>query len=379
MKIGVNALFLLPGEVGGSETYLRQALMAMPEGVAEWIVFTNAENDIWFRSYLGTRRDVTFVPLCFRATRRWVRILREQIQLPRAARRARVDVLWSAGYTAPIRPGVSSVVSVLDVQYRRFPKDLTPAARLATDALLRWGGRTAARWLTLSEFSKRELAAAFGWPENRIRVTPLAANPEFARGFTVSSHRDILRQFGIEPPYLLCVAHTYPHKNVAALIEAHGCLETNPPRQLVLVGRARRGEAECLAALRRHPRAESVIRLECLSSGDLAALYHGAEWFVFPSLYEGFGLPVLEAMAAGTPVLTTRCGAIPEVAADAAQYFDPPNAATLAAALRKNLTLSASERMSLIEKARRHAATFSWEKTARLTLETLREPVQSAH
>jgi len=372
MRVGLNTLFLLPGEVGGSETYVRETVSAMPQGAAQWVVFTNFENDGWFRTLFADRSDVSFQPLNVRASCRPLRILAEQLWLPRLAKRAGLDVLWSPGYTSPVRlVAPPSVPSVLDVQYRRFPEDFSPIARRALDGLLQWAGHTAAAWITLSDFSRRELAAAFGWPLERIHVTPLAAGADFCRH---GSPADVeaLQRHGIERPYLLCVAHTHPHKNVEALIAAHGRIAASRPHHLVIVGRARRGEAACRAALSCHPHPERVRRIEWVSATDLAALYRQADWFVFPSRYEGFGLPVLEAMAAGAPVITTRCGAIPEVAGNAALYADSPEAESLSAVLTEALSLPPAERQKVIEHGHRRAQQFSWKRTAELTLDALR-------
>ena len=132
MRIGVNTLFLIPGEVGGSEVYLRETLSAMvhrAEREVAWVIFTNRENDQMWRETLHAGGAVQFCSMDFSAANRVARVLREQFGLPSAARRAGLDVLWSPGYTAPLRCPCPQVVTLLDMQYRSHPDDFSWPAR----------------------------------------------------------------------------------------------------------------------------------------------------------------------------------------------------------------------------------------------------------
>ena len=173
-------------------------------------------------------------------------------------------------------------------------------------------------------------------------------------------------------PYLLCVAATYPHKNVQALITAFGQLMPAIPHNLVLVGNSRLGEPEVAKALAALPDPSRVIRLKRLSEPELVALYQGCEAFVFPSLYEGFGLPVLEGLMAGVPVVTTRYASIPEVGGDVACYFNPDEPMALPQAIQAVLGWSPAERQARIQRGREFARGFSWSATAAGTLTVLR-------
>ncbi len=374
MRIGVNTLFLIPGEVGGSETYLRETLTAMaPEAGTTWVLFTNAENDGALRDRFGGRADFAFERLDFRASNRPVRIVREQTELPLRAARARIDVLWSPGYTAPLAYGGRQAVSILDMQYRSHPDDLGPVARLATHLLVSGAARRCGTILAISEFTKSEIVRHTGADPARIHVTPLAANEAFARALPPDELAATRRRHtGSDAPYILCVANTYPHKNVATLVRAFGAMEGRCAHHLVLEGKPRLGEAavrEAVAALRDPSR---VHRAAGLPRNELIALYQAADLFVFPSLYEGFGLPVLEAMAAGVPVLAARRGSVPEVGGDAIRYVDGADAAEMAAAAGEMLAEGDAARRVRIDAARVRAAGFSWTETARLTRAALR-------
>jgi alpha-1,3-rhamnosyl/mannosyltransferase len=172
------------------------------------------------------------------------------------------------------------------------------------------------------------------------------------------------------------VANTYPHKNVHAAVEAFSRLHNRIPHDFVLVGRPRLGERRLREALRGLDDPRRFIRLDRVARRDLIALYQGSTVFVFPSTYEGFGLPVLEAMTAGVPVVTTRCGAIPEVAGDHAWYADPASSADLADRILEVVEQPPAERRQRIEAASRHAAGFSWSRTAAETLAALHEAAQ---
>jgi glycosyltransferase involved in cell wall biosynthesis len=373
LHIGVNALFLIPGEVGGSQTYLLETLRnmaALPENI-RFTVFTNRENDAFLRRALP-EPCFRYHPLDFRASSRVVRILKEQLALPGAAARANIDVLWSPGYTAPLRAGCPQAISIFDMQYKRFPEDLSWIARRVTDFLLRREAGQGHILLTISNFSKGEIIQFLGDAPGRIHVTPLAADPAFSAR-PERRNPAVQAALGIPPgrPYLLCVANSYPHKNIPALLQAFALLQDEIPHQLVLAGKPRLGEAAVQAALQ-NVRRERVTRLDWCPRESLVALYQDADVFVFPSLYEGFGLPVLEAMRARTPVITTREGAIPEVGGNAAIYADGRDPADLAQRIREVLRWSPLARQAMLYEADAQAQTFSWRQTAALTLAALR-------
>lgn len=353
LRLGVNTLFYLPGEVGGSETYLLETLRVlsrMPEG-PDLVLFSNIENDGKLRAEFP-RAEV--VESGIAATNRFTRILAEQIQLPWLVRRSRVEVLWSPGYTAPAFCSCPQVVSILDMQYKRFPQDVSWLAARTMDVLYPASARRCAAIVTISEFAKSEIMHFIGVPPEKVTVTLLAADPAF--GAPHGPPPEAVQG----APFLLCVAHTYPHKNVAMLVRAFNRVAAEIPHRLVLVGKARFGEPEVAAALKDSPPGR-VLRISGVRWHELIALYQAADWFVFPSLYEGFGLPVLEAMRAGIPVLTTREASIPEIGGDAVRYADGCNEATFAKALLEAVNLPREERAQLVESARNRAADFTWE------------------
>ena len=373
MKVAINTLFLIPGEVGGSETYMCETVQAVcreqPE--IQLVFITNEENDATLRTRFGSFAQCGFHCLPVRATNRYARILAEQSRLPFAVRRIRPDVLWSPGYTMPFRAPCRQVVSILDMQYRSHPEDLTWLARWTTHLLVTMSTRRADRILTISDFSRREIVRHAGCPPDKIHVTPLGVDPAFASppatpgtGHLSPDTRHAIR----DTPYLLCVANSYPHKNLARLVAAFAMIMTKIPHQLVLVGRPRLGEPELRRALERIS-SERVKRVAGLCSDELIALYQAADLFIFPSLYEGFGLPVLEAMMAGVPVITTREGAIPEVGGDHVLYADGRDPADLAAKMEKVLGWSDEKRGDWIRNARKRAKTFTWSEAAAATVE----------
>lgn len=375
MRIGINTLFLIPGEVGGSEIYLIHTLLALvnSRNSPEIVLFTNLENDQFFRQIFQHVPHVSFHPLFFRAQNRPHRIFQEQSHLPVAVYRSRATLLWSPGYTAPLFCPVPQVVSILDMQYKSHPEDMTFSARVITDILVRLAAKKCHRILTLSEFSKREILRHTSALPEQTHVTLLAAEPKFIPAQPASVTRPaIARLLPFDEPYLLCVANTYPHKNVASLVQAFGNMQHLIPHHLVLVGKPRRGEPEVSKVLDRLINPKRVHRLQNIPLSDLIALYQCSDLFVFPSLYEGFGLPVLEAMMAETLVVAARKGSVPEVGGDAAEYFTPGIKGDMERQILKTLCLPKEARQNRIQYARKHARTFTWERTARETLSHFR-------
>lgn len=366
MHIGVNTLFLIPGEVGGSETYLCRTLEAIATGYpsARITLFTNNENDAVLRNRFEGFRQIGCQRILCTAGRRSERILKEQFLLPSRVKKSGADILWSPGYTACMFSPVPQVVSILDMQYKSFPEDLTPLARFVTDVLVRMAARRCKGILTISKFSKQEILKYTAARADRVWVTHLASHP--------FQPAECPNPAG-EKPYILSVANSYPHKNLHQLVEAFALLENKIPHNLVIVGRPRLGENRLQQALSGINDKGRIVRLSGVSTEVLDTLYAGSSVFVFPSLYEGFGLPVLEAMSAGTPVITTRAGSLPEAGGKAAFYFDPASTQDLAGKISAALAMDVQARENAVHTGREQAQGFSWQATAKLTIDALRK------
>ncbi len=364
MRIGVNTLFLIPGEVGGSETYLLEILRQWKrrQGAHTFVLFTQRDNHAMLDAeFSGEGWDCVLSP--FSASNRFARIAREQLELPFRARRARPDVLWSPGYTAPLFAACPQVVTLHDMQYKHFPHDLTWLARLTTHLLVQACALDRRKKiLTISEFSKKDILRHTVAKAEQVAVVPEAADEAFCPPRSLAP---------TSPPYLLCVANSYPHKAVDTLVAAFALLEDHIPHDLIVVGKPRLGEAAVQEALRKVRDPGRVKRPAGLDRAALIGMYQAADLFVFPSQYEGFGLPVLEAMRAGVPVLTTRCGSIPEVGGDAVEYADGGSPEALRDKILALLGESPEQRAARVQRGLARAETFSWAKTAARTLELL--------
>lgn len=371
MHLGINTLFLIPGQVGGAETYLREVLQAMlllrPELAVT--LFTNHENDAYFRERVSGHDQVTLISTGICASNRFSRIIREQTQLPQCVRQAGVDLLWSPGYTCPAVCPCPQVTSILDMQYKHHTEDFTPTALMATRLLVALAARRSARVITISQFSAREIHTFLKLPMDRIHPTLLGVDPAFGVPLDASRREECLaRWVPARRPFILAVSNTYPHKQMHLAVEAFDRIKKDCPHSLLVVGQPRLGENAVTTAITRADAGDRIQRIHYLDRESLVALYQAADAFVFPSVYEGFGLPVLEALMAGTPVVATRCGAVPEVGGDCVTSFEAGSVDGLCAGLKDVLAWDGARRAVFKTKAQAHASRFSWSRTAQQTL-----------
>jgi alpha-1,3-rhamnosyl/mannosyltransferase len=297
------------------------------------------------------------------------------VGLLRAARRAAVDLIHAPAYTAPLVAAVPTVLTIHDVSYERHPEWYPYRRDRLRRAFYRRSARAAAHVLTDSEFSKREIAAAYGIPLARITVAPLGASRAFGEPASMMASPG-----GAVVPYLLHVGDLHERRNltvvVRALIDARRRLDTSS-LTVVLAG-IDRGIGDRLAAFATDRGApDAVVRLGAVSEPALRALYCNAAALVYPSRYEGFGLPLVEAMASGTPVLASRAASIPEVVGEAAVLLDPDEHGRWTDAI-VNVMTDARLRARLRSDGLARAAMFTWERTARLTADVYERVVKGA-
>lgn len=286
---------------------------------------------------------------------------------PWAARRDRLDLLHVT-YTLPPALPCPSVVSVHDVSFRMFPGAFSPRDRLLLTLAIPRALRRAHQVLTISESSRRDILRLYRLPEHRVTAIPLAADAAFRPVSDRVLLRETRERYRLPERYMLAVGNVQPRKNLARLVEAFAALKRDDATvpDLVLVGKALWRESEVYDAAGRLGVRESIVVTGYVPYDDLAALYSDAICFVYPSLYEGFGLPPLEAMACGTPVVTSSTSALPEVVGDAALTVDPRDIASLATAMRRLLG-DPVLRARLRHDGLARAASFSWTETARRT------------
>jgi glycosyltransferase involved in cell wall biosynthesis len=366
--IGLNIIFLEPW-MGGMVTYVYHLIPELLELRPDLrlSVFTNpsAKDTLADQPWAESVEMVTH-PL---VGRQYTRAVSELTVLGPIADRRGVDVLHSLAMIAPLRMRAVSVVTVPDLIWWNHPASLSRLTASIWRSTVPFAARRAARVLTFSTASRDDIVLHLRVPEERVDVAPLG--PGTLETAAPTPEEDLRERMDLGTgPIVLAVSTKVPHKNLGRLVDAMGAVhEDFPDAVLVLPGRPTEHEHELQQQASELGLDRAVRFLGWLSEPELEGLYRAATCFVYPSLQEGFGLPVLEAMRRGTPVACSNTSSMPEVGGEAVLYFDPLDTASIADALTTLLS-DDNLRGRLSAAGRERQRLFTWRATAEATLES---------
>jgi glycosyltransferase involved in cell wall biosynthesis len=296
----------------------------------------------------------------------------EIVMFGRQIKKEHVDVFHEPHYTLPIGLRDCSVVTINDMIHVRFPEFFNLAQRGYAYAMIRHALAHSRIVITISDFTKNDILRSFGVKEEKIRAIPLGVGAEF-RPRRDDAVLGLFRQkFHLQNEYILYVGNTKPHKGIGTLLEAYKGIHPRGELDLVFVGGSVMEDPILSQQIDRLDVSSRIHDLGRIASDDLISAYNGARCLVMPSLYEGFGLPVLEAMACGTPVITSDAAALPEVVGDSGLMFKAGNSHELMGVLQDLIRDHQLEK-ELIQKGLKRAQRFTWRNTARQTLDVYEE------
>ena len=360
LRIGVNALYMIPGGVGGTEIYLRGLLAGLAgiDAANQYLIFTNRETG---PDLIPRQPNFQRLPQPVPAVSRPARIFWEQAALPLAAARQSLDVMLNPGFTAPLLCPCPQVTVFHDLQHHRHPEYFRWFDLPFWQFFLFWSAHVSRLLLAVSATTAADLLKYYHLPESKVRVTPEGVDPVFF---------DIARRRHPEP-FLLSVSTLHPHKNLDGLLRAFARFRrTHPEFRLVACG-LHGHFAGPLHDLRDSLGLRDAVTFPgWIPREDLHDLYARAWAFLYPSRFEGFGLPLLEALASGIPTACSQIEPLSSIAAGAALEFDPLDTAAMAEAMLR-ITDDEALRARLAEAGPRRAAQFSWRATAEGTLAAL--------
>ncbi|MEO5923053.1 MAG: glycosyltransferase family 1 protein [Bryobacteraceae bacterium] len=344
----------------GNEVYIRNLLKE----------FARLDQDSEIVAYISKPRAPEYIPERFET--RWVSenpYKRLAWDLPKHLNQDRPDLLH-VQYTGPLRTSVPLVVTIHDVSYLELPEYFTKFRAVQLRLTVKRTVERAAKILTPSEFSKSAIVRHYGIDDDRVVVVPNAVSGRFRPVDRSVARKAVEERLGVKGPFVLTIGDLQPRKNHLGLLKAfEDVMRANPKlkHQLVFVGKETWYSAKLHQAVAASKVADRVHFAGFVDDADLVNFYGACELFVYPSFYEGFGLPILEAMACGRAVACSNSTAMPEVADSAGLLFDPNNTGEIARAMG-DILLDPELRARLERLGQQHAASFSWQKSAAKTL-----------
>jgi glycosyltransferase involved in cell wall biosynthesis len=367
MRIGIDA-HAAEKDGTGNATYIRNlvaAILAADTDHRYFLYGTDASHP--FYREIGKTGKAEIRELAARNP-----AVRIPFLLPLATVRDRLDVLHVQFIAPPFHRG-ALVATIHDLGFLHVSKTFSRFFVWRSKILVKRTARKAARVITGSRHSRDDIVRTYGLDPGRVDIVPCGVAKDFFEPRDDARIGRVLEKYGIRPPYVLSVSRLNPRKNLPSLARAFAAFRTggNRPHRLVIAGRQDFEARRTLDAIR-SAGGEEIILPGFVADEDLPHLYKGADVFVYPSSFEGVGLPVLEALASGVPVVTSSSSSLPEMAGDAAVFIDPLKEEEIAAAFTR-LADDPAFRSALVEKGRRRVRGLSWEAAARRTIEIYEE------
>ncbi|MCX8082198.1 MAG: glycosyltransferase family 4 protein [bacterium] len=348
---------------GGNETYiigLLYGLSQIEHPDFSYVVFLS--KGIPVPDFLLNDKQFSIERVSQRASLRFLR------DIPVRTYTEKLDLLHTQ-YHTPLISHCHSVITLHDVSFIRYPEFFPEDIYLRLKLSLLYSVRKAKKIITVSEFSKREILKFYKIDEEKIEVVYNGVSEKF-RPIDTTKCDKVLENYSVKKPYILSVSNLQPRKNLSRLIKAFiSIIKNNPafPYNLVIVGKKLWLYNEMFDEIRNSNFVERIVLTDYVPEEDLVYLYNGADVFIYPSIYEGFGLPVLEAMSCGCAVVTSNTSSLPEVAGNACVLVDPYNVEEIARAIQ-NVIRNPDLKMRLKMEGLKQSQKFSWKRSGEMTL-----------
>ena len=375
MRIGIDATALPPQPVGAGN-YIIQLIRALANLKIndEFVIFAQQRG----HDLISLPENDSFAWIILEDRNPGSRLIWEQTLFPRLIRKSGVDLLHSLHYTRPVRLPCASVVTFHDMTFFLYPQLHTRAKRLFFPLAIRASAHQADALTATSESTRQDAIRVLGISPEKITTTQLGVDPAFRPINDAATKRKIAEKFDLPERFILYVGLIEPRKNLPMLINAYkGLIDGGENYKLVLVGRYGWMYEELLRQINNLDLGGMVHFTGYVSQEDLPLVYNLSSLFVYPTIYEGFGLPALEAMACGVPVITTDVSSLPEIVGEAGMLVPVNNVEALHGAMIEVLG-DEDLRREMINKGIQRAAKFSWEQTAKLTFQVYQQMMRTS-